>query len=256
MDSLDFSPEDLQESKAESGTDRSATSAKNKSSRVKATRSKTARTPTASAAKRPRQPPSDPFQTLAKFVDQAQRRKDKVYVGIDPGATGAIAFVCGSVYAVIDIPVIVLAVTRTKKTTEKERALTGYKTKSVKGSTTTFDYSGICALFRLLKEVEDRMVVALEAVPSSLGPGRRHAEIMLNRAYAMWPLFLHSQGYVREEIQPSVWKEQLGLTSDKERSRRKAMALFPKADILRKQDHDRAEALLLAEYVRRMRRNA
>lgn len=52
----------------------------------------------------------------------------------------------------------------------------------------------------------------------------------------------------------SVWKRSLGVTADKDSSRAKALELWPDAaDLLaRKRDADRAEALLLAEYGRRV----
>lgn len=54
-------------------------------------------------------------------------------------------------------------------------------------------------------------------------------------------------------VQPAVWKKVMGLGSSKDLSRSRALELFPTmADKLaRKKDHDRAEALLLAEWGRR-----
>jgi len=51
-------------------------------------------------------------------------------------------------------------------------------------------------------------------------------------------------------VAPSTWKSVLRLSSDKQESLQLARLLFPLAtDLLkRKRDHDRAEALLLAEY--------
>lgn len=51
-------------------------------------------------------------------------------------------------------------------------------------------------------------------------------------------------------VQPSVWKSAMGLSKDKKKSLLLARSLFPLAsDLLqRSKDHDRAEALLLAEY--------
>lgn len=51
-------------------------------------------------------------------------------------------------------------------------------------------------------------------------------------------------------VQPAIWKIAMGLTKDKQKSLTMARELFPLAcDLLvRAKDHDRAEALLLAEY--------
>jgi crossover junction endodeoxyribonuclease RuvC len=47
-------------------------------------------------------------------------------------------------------------------------------------------------------------------------------------------------------VRPAIWKRALGLGKDKEAARLRAMQLFPAADLRRKKDHGRAEALLLA----------
>jgi len=51
---------------------------------------------------------------------------------------------------------------------------------------------------------------------------------------------------------PSVWKKAMGLSPDKERSRAKALEMWPGSSdrFKRKMDHDRAEAALLALYER------
>ena len=61
------------------------------------------------------------------------------------------------------------------------------------------------------------------------------------------PLSQSEAGYVRYVI-PRVWKGYFGLSSDKEQSRLKAIALFPDCANLfsRKKDEGRAEAALIA----------
>ena len=56
-------------------------------------------------------------------------------------------------------------------------------------------------------------------------------------------------------VQPAVWKKAMGLGSSKDLSRARALELFPAmADKLTlKKHHDRAEALLMAEWGRRHR---
>lgn len=53
-----------------------------------------------------------------------------------------------------------------------------------------------------------------------------------------------------EEVLPKVWKKEMGLDSDKEKSRALAIKLYPqcKDSLKRKKDHGRAEALLLLNY--------
>lgn len=52
-------------------------------------------------------------------------------------------------------------------------------------------------------------------------------------------------------VRPQAWKKAMAVTADKETSLNLARQLFPAASLLRKKDHGRAEALLIAEYSRR-----
>jgi Holliday junction resolvasome RuvABC endonuclease subunit len=52
-------------------------------------------------------------------------------------------------------------------------------------------------------------------------------------------------------VTPQKWKKALQLDSDKQKSLDLARQLWPNAPLLRKKDNGRAEALLLAEYLRR-----
>lgn len=161
----------------------------------------------------------------------------RMYVGIDPGATGAIAFVACpdpmeiTSYRTVDIPTF--TVTRGKK----------------KG--TVPNHQAIIQLFDSQYLNPRRVYVCLEAPPPSTGPGRAYGDIMLGRAYAMWPLFILSKGFHLLEVAPRAWKAALKIGKEKDDSRQKALKWFPKADAHRKKDHNRAEALLLAENYRR-----
>lgn len=50
---------------------------------------------------------------------------------------------------------------------------------------------------------------------------------------------------------PQVWKKAMSVTADKNDSLVAARLAFPKAKLLLKKDHGKAEALLIAEYARR-----
>lgn len=52
-------------------------------------------------------------------------------------------------------------------------------------------------------------------------------------------------------VTPQKWKKELGLTSDKDLSLNMARELWPEAPLARKMDNGRAEALLMAEWLRR-----
>lgn len=196
---------------------------------------------------------------VGAFVAQAAARTEEVYVGIDPGAAGAIGLLCHRLAAAVDIPVTRVGVHRNKQLSEAEQKATGRKTRTVKGTAAEFDYRAVCDIFRALKPVRDRLVVALEKIPPKAGPGPlKMGDVKLFGAWAMWPLFLASRKYVVEEPSPAVWKRRLGLSGkDKEASRLRALKLFPHCkDILRKRDHNRAEALLIAHFTRSIRENS
>ena len=53
--------------------------------------------------------------------------------------------------------------------------------------------------------------------------------------------------------EPRVWKKTMGLTADKASSLLAARSLWPEAPLKRVKDHGAAEALLLAEWLRRQR---
>ena len=54
-----------------------------------------------------------------------------------------------------------------------------------------------------------------------------------------------------ELVTAAAWKNAMGLDSQKSTSLDRARLLFPTAELDRKKDHNRAEALILAEYSRR-----
>lgn len=195
-----------------------------------------------------------PGDEVDRFVQAAHHTPgNTVFIGIDPGTTGAIAFRCNGAYCVIDIPVIVTKMRKTRKTSQRERRKNGgKKSKVVDSEDRQFDLPAIVALFRKFKALKERVKVILEQVPVTLGPGRLYADVMLNRSWAMWPLFLTTKGYAVYNRKPTDWKARMGLLkADKEQSRRKALKLFPEADCPLKKHHNRAEALLLVEALRR-----
>lgn len=52
-------------------------------------------------------------------------------------------------------------------------------------------------------------------------------------------------------VRPRAWKKDMGLTADKDESLDMARELWPAAPLTRKKDNGRAEALLIAEWLRR-----
>ncbi|MEI6737786.1 MAG: hypothetical protein WCL29_04825 [Pseudomonadota bacterium] len=158
-----------------------------------------------------------------------------VFIGIDPGAvSGAIAAIDerGRYVGVFDMPTVATSKTATVKSQVNPLALS--------------------AILIGLKERGDAVLVAIERVASRPGQG-----------VASTFGFGDSCGCIRavvalrlipcEFVTPQAWKRPYGLDSDKELARAKAIQLFPEAAqfLARKKDTGRAEALLLAEFLRR-----
>ncbi len=206
-----------------------------------------------------------PEEVVTDFLTCAHSNKNpQIICGIDPGGDGAIGFLCARHYAVVDIPVQKTSIKRTRRLSVQDAKLTGHKTKTIDGKTTIFDLHGIIALFKLLYPHRDFITIGLEQakvkVAGKVKPFGKNAMTggtaltgyKVGLGFGMWPLFLASKRFAVDIIEPSVWKQAMGLAGkDKNASRSKALSLFPDADIKLVKYHNRAEALLLCEYLRR-----
>jgi len=195
----------------------------------------------------------DPIEHLTKAIKKLG--DNQLFIGIDPGKDGAIAFLPDTskiVPWVLDIP----TEKEVKKSTVKDPKNPGKKKR--KTSTRRFyDYHMINRLFDpIIDRVHDGdgpVHVALERQqPRASDSGVTAFSVGVG--FGMWHLFFTSFNIPWEEPLPSVWKRKMGLLkTDKDASRRKAKQLFPKAAQFFELvgDHNRAEAVLLAESVRR-----
>ena len=147
-----------------------------------------------------------------------------VIIGIDPGVTGAIAFINDPGASLVqDMPI--MAADKKGKRNQINAA----------------------ELYNMLGAAPGNAVVYLE---------KTHA-MPKNGAIASYSQG-DSNGCIRavcaclglrvERVTPQAWKKHYGFSSDKEVVRAKAIELFPEASLSRKKDHNRAEALLIAEY--------
>jgi len=150
----------------------------------------------------------------------------RYYMGIDPGASGAVAVLFEGV-----------------------------------NQPETFDFSKdlsqVAAAIRSALGFnildEDKMVAYVErvhsmpkqGVASSFSFGASFGAICGILAFAKVPY---------ELVTPSKWKKDMGLSSDKAEALAMARRLFPAASLERKKDIGRAEALLIAEWGRRQGR--
>lgn len=151
-----------------------------------------------------------------------------IYMGIDPGLKGAVAFLNPATKAltVFDIPVF-----------------------DVKGKN-RIDMQGLANAIAdtaslygkpVLATVEDVHSMPAQGVASSFSFGFVAGAIQMAVAAAKIPIKL---------VAPGAWKRVMGLSSDKDMSRMRASQLYPEhsAKWARKKDDGRAEAVLLAHY--------
>jgi len=92
--------------------------------------------------------------------------------------------------------------------------------------------------------------IILEAVHAMPGQGVS-SSFKFGMAYGAAIAIIERFNCVWHMVTPQKWKKALQLDSDKQKSLDLARQLWPEASLLRKKDNGRAEALLLAEYLRR-----
>lgn len=160
-----------------------------------------------------------------------------IFIGIDPGLTGAWAAINteGELIRISDIPVMA----------------SGGKAAKVQKQINPVSLAGD---LQALKANGEAIIVALER--TSAMPGQGVASMFsMGDSYGAIRAAVAIKMLSCEHVLPQVWKRSMGLDGDKERCRAKAIQLFPDAAgfLARKKDHNRAEALLLSEWLRRKR---
>ena len=154
-------------------------------------------------------------------------------IGIDPGLTGAVGVLKhGRFVAVHDMPTIAPA--------------GGAKVKNV------VNPAGLASLLRqiIADHPGEAVRVALERVASMPGQGVASVFSLGDSFGAIRAVVavLHLQTHF---MPPAAWKRTMKIGSDNGACRSLAIQLFPEAPLHRIKDHNRAEALLLAECLRR-----
>lgn len=150
-----------------------------------------------------------------------------IVVGIDPGLSGAIS--CPQRGILVDMPTIQL------KATKRE-----------------VDFAGLAAILHQIQGVNGQIlpvhvfVENVHAMPKNGSIGG----FKLGTAFGAILGACASLGIAYTRVEPRAWKKSLGLSSDKEASRRRALELFPDlaAELARKKDEGRAEARLIAHF--------
>lgn len=148
------------------------------------------------------------------------------YVGIDIGLAGAIAIIWPSHVEVFDMPVV-----------------TGDKN----------DYD-VKALKNILESVGSDRLAIIESL-HALFQVRSSSTFSLGRGSGIVEGVLGTLEFPFVKVPPKRWKKVMmegHSTKDKGESIVVAKRLFPSVDLPRKKDHGKADALLMAEYGRRL----
>lgn len=149
------------------------------------------------------------------------KMKPKVVIGIDPGATGAIALLGDNLLLAEDWP---------------------------------GDVSGAADLLRSWAATYHIQMAGLERVASRPGQGVSSV-FKFGENFGCWQGLLAALAVPVVLLTPQTWQKRITCASDgldpKARSMAVARRLFPDAPLTRKKDHGRADALLLAEVIRR-----
>ena len=151
-----------------------------------------------------------------------------ITVGIDPGLTGAVAFLRnGEYYSLFDIPTTLKGSGSVKQEVEP---------------------GGLKRMFLERLEGREDVAIALERVSAMPGQGSSSV-FSFGDTYGCCRSVASLTGYPLHLVTSTTWKKHFGLGRDKEESRALASRLFPGAELHLKKHADRAEALLMAHWL-------
>jgi hypothetical protein len=155
-----------------------------------------------------------------------------LYIGIDPGKSGAVAGIFGSAVLIHDTPTVPVK--------------SGRKTKN--------DYviQSMASILRGFLQ-HDQVFAVLEKVHSMPEQGVA-SSFDFGRGFGLWEGLLAALGISYELVSPQRWKGEMMADMGKEKGASivRALQLFPQAaDLITLKKHEgRAEALLMAAYAR------
>ena len=162
-----------------------------------------------------------------------------IYIGIDPGLSGAVGILTDiDPYVraeIFDTPTMVVS---------------GIKEKRV------YNKVGMASILQSYRDRTDVLVV-LEAVHAMPKQGVS-SSFTFGKGLGIWEGIIAALGLPLEMPSPQRWKKEMLADQGKEKAaaRFKAMALFPNiaTQFSRVKDDGRAEAILMAEYGKRLRK--
>lgn len=151
----------------------------------------------------------------------------KCFVGIDVGMKGSVAVIDeqGTCIKVFDMPL-------------NEKLV---------------DAENLTCLLVEATEGYDEVIACIER-PEAFGGGGKHSLMSLGRSFGIAYGVCAALGFECHPTPPSSWKRNMGLSSEKEESIELCKKLIPTLNLLpprcRVEKHDRAEAGLLAYYIK------
>jgi crossover junction endodeoxyribonuclease RuvC len=175
-----------------------------------------------------------------------------IYIGIDPGVSGAVAALdgAGRVISLQDTPTLEEKVGKHIRNTYAEPGMAALVEGIVRSSVEVICHS--CgAIERELTSAH--VLVAIENVHSMPKQGVA-SSFSFGVGYGVWRGIIAMLGLPSMRVEPVVWKKALGLPKAKGASVAKALKLFPRAELGHLYrgrmiySDGRAEALLLAHY--------
>jgi len=160
-------------------------------------------------------------------------RDRNLVLGVDPGLTGALSLVyikTPDICTIIDVP--------TYRTPTKQRK-SGY-----------FTHVDLYQLSHLLKPYRDLIKLAVVEAPTAMPKQGLSSTFRFGEVCGGIRGVLAGLDIPAYPISPSAWKFQMGLSSNKDESRRLATEFFPNyAEYWRLKKHnDRAEAAIMCMY--------
>lgn len=155
--------------------------------------------------------------------------------GIDPGLTGAIAFIDHEgLRGVFDLPTMLIANAGPKALVKRQ-----------------CDGRQLAALMRENHKADEAALVIIEDVQAIGGSAIQTMGSMMHTKGLIEGV-LAAKGYDVMFVRPQAWKRLYGLSKDKAAGLTLARQLYPHCDAFKRaKDHNRAEAALIARYGQR-----
>lgn len=160
-----------------------------------------------------------------------------IFIGIDPGLSGAIAALTDRGHAAVWDMQTILKGTGSVKSEVNAAALYQQLMKLVKPNDL------------LAEEATERVIAALERVNSMPGQAAS-STFSLGDSFGVARACLACAGIQTTYVTPQTWKKYFGISKDKEEARALAIKRYPTVELHLKKYVDRAEALLIATYMK------